>query len=78
MKHLSKWFIATLAGVALFSSSCVDQVKFGDSFLEKAPGVAVRKIQSSEKLRTLVLSCGILIVNFITRSLYIGIRWRGK
>ena len=33
MKHLSKWFIATLAGVALFSSSCVDQVKFGDSFL---------------------------------------------
>ena len=35
-------------------------------------------IQSSEKLRTLVLSCGILIVNFITRSLYIGIRWRGK
>lgn len=41
MKHLSKWFIATLAGVALFSSSCVDQVKFGDSFLEKAPGVAV-------------------------------------
>ena len=41
MKHLSKWFIATLAGVALFASSCVDQVKFGDSFLEKAPGVAV-------------------------------------
>lgn len=41
MKHLSKWFIATLAGVALFYSSCVDQVKFGDSFLEKAPGVAV-------------------------------------
>lgn len=38
MKHLSKWFIATLAGVALFSSSCVDQVKFGDSFLEKATG----------------------------------------
>ena len=36
MKHLSKWFIATLAGVALFSSSCVDQVKFGDSFLENA------------------------------------------
>lgn len=41
MKHLSKWFIAAFAGVALFSSSCVDQVKFGDSFLEKAPGVAV-------------------------------------
>ena len=41
MKHLSKWFIAAFAGVALFASSCVDQVKFGDSFLEKAPGVAV-------------------------------------
>lgn len=41
MKHLSKWFITTFAGVALFSSSCVDQVKFGDGFLEKAPGVAV-------------------------------------
>ena len=41
MKHLSKWFIAAFAGVALFTSSCVDQVKFGDSFLEKAPGVAV-------------------------------------
>lgn len=38
MKHLSKWFIAAFAGVALFASSCVDQVKFGDSFLEKAPG----------------------------------------
>ena len=41
MKQLSKWFIAAFAGVALFASSCVDQVKFGDSFLEKAPGVAV-------------------------------------
>ena len=40
-KHLSKWFITAFAGVALFSSSCVDQVKFGDGFLEKAPGVAV-------------------------------------
>lgn len=41
MKHFSKWFIAAFVGVALFVSSCVDQVKFGDSFLEKAPGVAV-------------------------------------
>lgn len=41
MKHLNKWFVAAFAGVALFASSCVDQVKFGDSFLEKAPGVAV-------------------------------------
>ena len=41
MKHFSKWFIVAFVGVALFVSSCVDQVKFGDSFLEKAPGVAV-------------------------------------
>ena len=47
MKHLSKWFIATLAGVALFSSSCVDQVKFGDSFLEKAPGNARYNLRKS-------------------------------
>lgn len=37
MKNLTKWFIATIAGVAILSSSCVDQIKFGDSFLEKAP-----------------------------------------
>lgn len=78
MKHLSKWFIATLAGVALFSSSCVDQVKFGDSFLEKAPGVAVTQDTIFGKATYARASCGILIVNFITRSLYIGIRWRGK
>lgn len=41
MKHFSKWFIVAFVGVALFVSSCVDQVKFGDSFLEKALGVAV-------------------------------------
>ena len=41
MKHFSKWFIVAFVGVTLFVSSCVDQVKFGDSFLEKAPGVAV-------------------------------------
>ena len=41
MKHFSKWFIVAFVGLALFVSSCVDQVKFGDSFLEKAPGVAV-------------------------------------
>ncbi len=41
MKHFNRWFIAAFVGVALFSSSCVDQVKFGDGFLEKAPGVAV-------------------------------------
>ena len=37
MKKLTKWFIATFAGVSILFSSCVDQIKFGDSFLEKAP-----------------------------------------
>ncbi len=42
MKHLNKWFIAAFVGAAAsMSVSCVDPVKFGDSFLEKAPGVAV-------------------------------------
>lgn len=38
MKHITKWFIATLIGAATLSVSCVDPVKFGNSFLEKAPG----------------------------------------
>lgn len=33
--------MATLIGASMLSVSCVDPVKFGDSFLEKAPGVAV-------------------------------------
>ncbi len=37
MKHLNKWFITAFAGIAIFSASCVDEIKFGDSFLEKAP-----------------------------------------
>ena len=37
MKKLTKWFIAAFAGGMLLFSSCVDQIKFGDSFLEKAP-----------------------------------------
>lgn len=40
MKYFSKWFIATFIGLTVISTSCVDQIKFGDSFLEKAPGVA--------------------------------------
>ncbi len=38
MKHLSKWIITICTGVVILSVSCVDQIKFGDSFLEKAPG----------------------------------------
>lgn len=37
MKHLTKWFIMTFAGVSILFASCVDQIKFGDSFLEKPP-----------------------------------------
>ena len=37
MKKLTKWFIAAFVGGMLLFSSCVDQIKFGDSFLEKAP-----------------------------------------
>ncbi|MBP7292699.1 MAG: RagB/SusD family nutrient uptake outer membrane protein [Bacteroides sp.] len=40
MKHFSRWFIGIFVG-AIVATSCVDDIKFGDSFLEKAPGVAV-------------------------------------
>lgn len=38
MKNLTKWFITAFAGVSVLGASCVDPIKFGDSFLEKAPG----------------------------------------
>ena len=37
MKHLTKWFIAAFAGISILFASCVDQIKFGDDFLEKPP-----------------------------------------
>lgn len=37
MKHLTKWFIAACLGTVMCFASCVDPIKFGDSFLEKAP-----------------------------------------
>ena len=40
MKHFGKWFIMAFVG-ATIATSCVDEIKFGDSFLEKAPSVAV-------------------------------------
>ena len=40
MKHLGKWFMMASLG-AVVATSCVDEIKFGDSFLEKAPSVAV-------------------------------------
>ena len=40
MKQKYKWFIgAMIAGVlGIGATSCVDEIKFGKSFLEKAPG----------------------------------------
>lgn len=40
MKLQNKWFIGLMVGtaVSLVSTSCVDEIKFGNSFLEKAPG----------------------------------------
>ena len=41
MKKQHKWFFAVAAGLTLtsvVSTSCVDDIKFGSAFLEKAPG----------------------------------------
>lgn len=40
MKHFGKWFLMAFVGTTAVTS-CVDEIKFGDSFLEKAPSVAV-------------------------------------
>ncbi|EOS11598.1 RagB/SusD family nutrient uptake outer membrane protein [Phocaeicola sartorii] len=37
MRKLTKWFMMISLGAMIGLSSCVDQIKFGDSFLEKAP-----------------------------------------
>ncbi len=39
MKHFTKWFIGAFVG-AVIASSCVDEIRFGNAFMEKAPGVA--------------------------------------
>lgn len=40
MKLQNKWFIGVMMGAAvcMASTSCVDEIKFGNSFLDKAPG----------------------------------------
>lgn len=45
MKLKNKWLIGLVAGAAIsiVSTSCVDEIKFGNSFLEKAPGGSVSK-----------------------------------
>lgn len=39
MKKYTKWFIPMFIGT-IITTSCVDEIKFGDSFLEKSPGVS--------------------------------------
>ncbi len=46
MKRYNKWIFNIGLGLALtsvVSTSCVDEIKFGDAFLEKAPGGTVTK-----------------------------------
>lgn len=45
MKLRNIWFVGAVIGVgiAIGATSCVDEVKFGGSFLEKAPGASVTK-----------------------------------
>lgn len=64
MKHLEKWFIMAFVGVTT-ATSCVDEIKFGDSFLEKAPSVAVTQDSILEKQNMHVAFYGILIVSCI-------------
>lgn len=49
MKKYNKWIFNVASGLALTSviaTSCVDEIKFGNSFLEKAPGGSVNKRHS--------------------------------
>lgn len=41
MKTINKWLIAFVGVIAFSVASCVDDIKFGDSFLDKAPGGTV-------------------------------------
>ena len=46
MKKYNKWIFNVASGLALTSviaTSWVDEIKFGNSFLEKAPGGSVTK-----------------------------------
>ena len=38
MRQIYKWIVSALAVVSLITTSCVDEIKFGNSFLDKAPG----------------------------------------
>lgn len=74
MKHFEKWFIIAFVGATL-ATSCVDDIKFGDAFLEKAPSVAVTQDTISVKRSMLVVFCGILIQSCIMVWPQTGMMW---
>ena len=62
MKLKHKWFVGAIMGIAvsLVSTSCVDEIKFGNSFLEKAPGGSSTKdtvFNSAEYTRQFLTAC---------------------
>lgn len=62
--------------MSILFSSCVDQIKFGDSFLEKAPDTGdMNQDTILEKLIMRVHSCGKHIVNYIMDLLRTGMMW---
>ena len=72
MKYLTKWFIMAFVGVSILFASCVDQIKFGDSFLEKPPTTSDLNQDSIFGKAMLVLFFGILIAKCISVYLIIG------
>ena len=43
MSKINKWLIIALIGITTSFVSCVDDITFGNNFLEKAPGGTVTK-----------------------------------
>ena len=59
MKHIGKWLMMASLG-SVVATSCVDEIKFGDSFLEKAPSVAVTQDSIFGKAETVLRNTDIL------------------
>lgn len=62
MKLQNKWLVSAIMGVAVcvISTSCVDEIKFGNSFLEKAPGGSATidtVFNSAEYTRQFLTAC---------------------
>lgn len=74
MRHLTKWFIIAFAGVTILFASCVDQIKFGDSFLEKPPTTNdLNQDSIFGKADYAMHFYGMLIQNFIMACLITGV-----